>query len=217
MLINDGSWSTNWRYEDEKIGGITNDIYAPVPKGKCRNRALEKKICPGRQNALMNSILHKEMKSRKRNRPYRPGTDVTWQRKTVWTNSKVQIYDNLYSCYNQLHMILYQMWLDDKRDGKYHAWQTDRQTGYPSIDKPWLKFYSEEAINAPLPECTLYENLLENNKDYPKDIAIRYFSRKISYKELIENIETCATSLSALGIKPGEIVTIALPSIPEAL
>ena len=60
-------------------------------------------------------------------------------------------------------------------------------TGYPSVDKPWLKFYSEEAINAPLPECTLYENLLENNKDYPKDIAIRYFSRKISYKELIEN------------------------------
>ena len=39
-------------------------------------------------------------------------------------------------------------------------------TGYPSVDKPWLKFYSEEAINAPLPECTLYENLLENNKDY---------------------------------------------------
>ena len=25
-------------------------------------------------------------------------------------------------------------------------------TGYPSIDKPWLKYYSEEAINAPLPD-----------------------------------------------------------------
>ena len=29
-------------------------------------------------------------------------------------------------------------------------------TGYPSIDKPWLKYYSEEAINAPLPESSLY-------------------------------------------------------------
>jgi len=28
-------------------------------------------------------------------------------------------------------------------------------TGYPSIDKPWLKYYSEAAINAPLPECTV--------------------------------------------------------------
>lgn len=44
---------------------------------------------------------------------------------------------------------------------------TDRHTGYPSIDKPWLKYYSEEAINAPLPECTIYEYLYENNKDYP--------------------------------------------------
>ena len=39
-------------------------------------------------------------------------------------------------------------------------------TGYPSIDKPWLKYYSEEAINAPLPECTIYEYLWENNKDH---------------------------------------------------
>ena len=30
-------------------------------------------------------------------------------------------------------------------------------TGYPSIDKPWFKYYSEDAINAPLPECTMYE------------------------------------------------------------
>ena len=40
-------------------------------------------------------------------------------------------------------------------------------TGYPSVDKPWLKYYSEEAINAPLPECSIYEYLYENNKDYP--------------------------------------------------
>ena len=38
-------------------------------------------------------------------------------------------------------------------------------TGYPSIDKPWLKYYSEEAINAPLPEMTMYQYIWENNKD----------------------------------------------------
>ena len=32
-------------------------------------------------------------------------------------------------------------------------------TGYPSIDKPWLKYYSEEAIRAELPNDTLYESL----------------------------------------------------------
>lgn len=43
-------------------------------------------------------------------------------------------------------------------------------TGYPSIDKPWLKYYSEEAIKAPLPECSLYDYLYicnrENMGDY---------------------------------------------------
>ena len=38
-------------------------------------------------------------------------------------------------------------------------------TGHPSIDKPWLKYYSEEAINSSLPEYTIYEYFYENNKD----------------------------------------------------
>lgn len=90
-------------------------------------------------------------------------------------------------------------------------------TGYPSIDKPWLKYYSEEAINAPLPQGTIYEYMYENNRDYPEDIAIRYFSRRITYRELFSRIDECARAFAALGVKEGEIVTVALPSIPEAL
>jgi len=93
----------------------------------------------------------------------------------------------------------------------------DRQTGYPSIDKPWLKYYSKEAVDASLPECTIYEYLIANNKDYPSDIAILYVGRKITYKQLFDCIDQTAAALTALGVKPGEIVTVALPSIPEAL
>lgn len=39
-------------------------------------------------------------------------------------------------------------------------------TGYPSIDKPWLKYYSEETINAPIPKCTVFESIYENNRHY---------------------------------------------------
>lgn len=28
-------------------------------------------------------------------------------------------------------------------------------TGYPSVDKPWLKFYSKEAINAKMPSDSI--------------------------------------------------------------
>ncbi len=38
-----------------------------------------------------------------------------------------------------------------KKDGGNYM-KEKRLTGYPSIDKPWLKYYSEEAINAPCPK-----------------------------------------------------------------
>lgn len=39
-------------------------------------------------------------------------------------------------------------------EGEYEM-NEKKVTGYPSVDKPWLKYYTEEAINAQLPECTI--------------------------------------------------------------
>lgn len=90
-------------------------------------------------------------------------------------------------------------------------------TGYPSIDRPWMKYYSDETINAPLPECTIYEYMVQNNKDYPSDIAIIYLGKKITYRELFENIDKTAAAFLKAGVKEKEIVTVALSSIPEAI
>ena len=54
-------------------------------------------------------------------------------------------------------------------------------------------------------------------KDYPSDVAINYLGRKITYRELFENIDKTAAAFVKAGVKEKEIVTIALPSIPEAL
>lgn len=85
-------------------------------------------------------------------------------------------------------------------------------TGYPSIDKPWLKYYSEEAINAPLPECTIYEYLWENNKDHLDDVALIYFGKKITYKKLFENIDKAARAFIGIGMKQGDVCTVVTPS-----
>ena len=90
-------------------------------------------------------------------------------------------------------------------------------TGYPSIDKPWLKYYSEESINAPLPECSVYEYLYENNRQYMNETAINYFGRKISYRVLFENIDAAANAFRAFGVKNGEIVSGITLSTPEAI
>ena len=88
-------------------------------------------------------------------------------------------------------------------------------TGYPSIDKPWLKFYTEEQINIDLPECTVYELLWNNNKDHLGEIALNYYGHRFTYGQLFDRIERAAKAFSALGVKAGDIVIICTVNTPE--
>lgn len=90
-------------------------------------------------------------------------------------------------------------------------------TGYPSTDKPWLKYYPKDVVgyvnrtenqNAYQYLC----NACKNNLDY---IALDYFGRDISYLELLEHIEETAKALTAHGIVRGDYITVCLPNIPE--
>ncbi len=53
-------------------------------------------------------------------------------------------------------------------------------TGYPSVDKPWLKYYSEEAKSIQVPKCTAYHFLLTQSEGYMNRIAINYFESRVS-------------------------------------
>lgn len=90
-------------------------------------------------------------------------------------------------------------------------------TGYPSIDKPWQKYFPDKIINAPLPESTIYEYLWESNKNHLDDIALEYFGRTIKYGELFSYIESTEYSFERLGIKQGEIVALCMPNTPEGV
>ena len=91
------------------------------------------------------------------------------------------------------------------------------QTGYPSMDKPWLKFYTDEITRISMPDCSIYEYLWKNNKDHPDDIALNYFDNKISYGEMFDEIDRAAKAFTALGVKEGDIVTFAALSCPETV
>lgn len=68
-------------------------------------------------------------------------------------------------------------------------------TGYPSIDKPWLKYYSEEHIKAEIPNMTAYEYLKKQNAerlDYP---VIDSEFGNYTYGELFAIIDRTAKSL----------------------
>ncbi len=88
----------------------------------------------------------------------------------------------------------------------------------PSVEKPWLKYYSEEALNTPLDVCSMYDFMYRNNKDHPEDIAINYFGKKMSYGEFFKKIDEAAKAFSAYGVKPGDIVTlVTLTCVPSVI
>ena len=95
--------------------------------------------------------------------------------------------------------------------------QTDELTGYPSVDKPWLKYFDKELLEEPIPKCTIYQSIYQNNKDYPQDFAINFFGNKISYEKMFPYVDICTKSLRKIGIKRGDCVTLCAAGIPEAI
>ena len=85
----------------------------------------------------------------------------------------------------------------------------------PSVEKPWLKFFSEEAKAASVPLNTIYRHLRENNENGLGDTALNYFGRKVSYGMLLDEVDKAAGAFAAAGIKKGDIVAAATVTIPE--
>ena len=91
-------------------------------------------------------------------------------------------------------------------------------TAYLSIDKPWLKYYSEAALEAIVPRMTAYQYMCYRcyeNDDNLNNAAISYFGKKISFKEYISKIDDTARSLYNLGIGKGDIITVMSVCNPE--
>ncbi len=91
------------------------------------------------------------------------------------------------------------------------------KTGYPSRDKVWLKYYPEKEIKATLPDVNAYDFLYDKNKNYINRNALNYFGRKITFKEMFDNINITENALRNYGVKKGDIVSISLPNTPEAV
>ncbi len=61
-----------------------------------------------------------------------------------------------------------------------------KMTGYASIDKPWLKYYTDEAINAKLPECSMYEYIAQKIKGRESRRHRHYLRRNNTRSRLLD-------------------------------
>ena len=47
--------------------------------------------------------------------------------------------------------------------------------------------------------------------------ALNYFENRITYDELLKKIDIVASGLREFGVKKGDIITICMPNMPEAI
>ncbi len=112
--------------------------------------------------------------------------------------------------------------IEDEKDkkNKFNNLESPIQgppVGYNSIDKPWLKNYSEDQIMEDAPLMKFSDYLFKENKKYLSDVAFEYVTEKITYRKLFKNVEKAAKAYQKLGVKKGDIVTICSITTPQII
>lgn len=88
-------------------------------------------------------------------------------------------------------------------------------TGYSSIDKSWLQYYSNKGIDSIINPDIIYRYMKKANINNINNNAINYFGKHIKYGKMFEKIDEATKALIHIGIKKGDVVTMVMANIPE--
>lgn len=98
-------------------------------------------------------------------------------------------------------------------------------TGYPSIDKPWMKYYAEGADKISAEPESMFQMMERCNKDRLDTIALDLRSSKdgfkkgitLTYREYVKKIYSTASAIAeSFHTQIDEIVPIIIPNLPES-
>ena len=81
----------------------------------------------------------------------------------------------------------------------------------------WSDNHSPENFRPEYPEFSMVSLLKETANKYPDYYALNFQNKKITFAQMIEQIELVAQSLLASGVKKGDFVSVVAPNTPQAL
>ncbi len=105
------------------------------------------------------------------------------------------------------------MYLKEMAEGKIFG----PMTGYASIDKPWLKYYTKEELFAPIIKGNIYEAIHLNKDKMLNNPALQYAGINITYKDFLTKIDEVADALVSMGVKENDFIVSTLPGTPESI
>ncbi|NOZ05333.1 MAG: long-chain fatty acid--CoA ligase [Chloroflexi bacterium] len=84
------------------------------------------------------------------------------------------------------------------------------------MDKPWLAFYDDGVPETlEIPDVGLPTMLAQTAERYPDNVALIFYGRKMTYRQLDRQTSQFASALQGLGVQPGDRVTLLLPNTPQ--
>lgn len=96
-------------------------------------------------------------------------------------------------------------------------YRTNKYKKYPSK----LRLHEKDATflqkHPIIPECSIFSLISYTSRKYRKEIAVEDISETITFERLIENAKILAKSLQNLGLKKGDILTMAVPNCYQGI
>ena len=85
------------------------------------------------------------------------------------------------------------------------------------ISTPWKKYYTDIEFEINLPNISLYEQIKRCSERFDEEYAYEYFGKKVGYQKFLKKIDRAALAFKRLKVNKGDVVSICLPNVPEAL
>ena len=85
------------------------------------------------------------------------------------------------------------------------------------VKAPWLKNYGDVKFNLDYFEGSMWEAVRNIAHRYPNYIAFDFMGSTTTYAKFEQEVYVCAKALRAIGVKPGDRVTICMPNCPQTV
>ena len=93
---------------------------------------------------------------------------------------------------------------------------TAAAAGPSYADRPWVGSYPEGVpADFEFPRVPLTRLLDDAASSYPTNVALAFLGRKLTYKQLKDEVDRFASALAGLGVGKGDRVAIVLPNCPQ--
>ena len=85
------------------------------------------------------------------------------------------------------------------------------------VKTPWFKMSGDVPHTLNYYNGSMVDTIEATARCYPDICAYNFFGHKVSFKNFIKEIHEAARALKALGVNPGDRVTICMPNTPQAI